>query len=88
MLAPLDRRVNSVVNYDGFKVGDEVAWMDAVNYVQERWHLNIALHQQRVPAPQARRGPRGTDARQQGVRERRGGRGEALITSSAACASP
>ena len=35
MLALLDRRVNSVVNCDGFKVADDVAtYIVAVNYVQ------------------------------------------------------
>jgi len=35
--------VNSVVDYDGFKVGDEAAtYIDAVNYLQERCCLRVA----------------------------------------------
>lgn len=35
--------MNSVVDYDGFKVGDEVAtYIDAVMYVQERCKLRVA----------------------------------------------
>jgi propionate CoA-transferase len=46
LLAPLGRRVNSIVNYDGFKVDDEVAatYMDGVKYVQERYYLKVARY--------------------------------------------
>jgi len=41
LLAPLGRRVNSVVNYDRFQL-DEAAvdeYADAIRYVQERYYL-------------------------------------------------
>jgi propionate CoA-transferase len=46
LLAPLGRRVHSIVNYEGFRVDDDVApaYMDAVKYVQERYYLSVARY--------------------------------------------
>lgn len=44
LLGPLQRRVNSIVNYEGFTVDDEAteAYMDAVQYVQNRYYLKVS----------------------------------------------
>jgi propionate CoA-transferase len=44
LLEPLGRRVNSIVNYEGFSVDDDVldAYMDAVKYVEERYYLRVS----------------------------------------------
>ena len=46
LLAPLGRRVNSIVNYDRFVVDDDVtdAYMDAVRYVEERYYLKVTRY--------------------------------------------
>jgi acyl CoA:acetate/3-ketoacid CoA transferase len=46
LLAPLGKRVNSVVNYDRFTVDDDVtsAYMDAVKYVEERYYLKVSRY--------------------------------------------
>ena len=46
LLAPLDKRVNSVVNYEGFSVDDDAAaaYMDAVKYVEERYYLKVSRY--------------------------------------------
>ena len=46
LLAPLNRRVNSVVNYEGFSVDEDAAtaYMDAVKYVEERYYLKVARY--------------------------------------------
>ena len=46
LLAPLGRRVNSVVNYEGFSVDDDAAaaYMDAVKYVEERYYLKVSRY--------------------------------------------
>ena len=46
LLAPLGKRVNSVVNYDRFTVDDDVtaAYMDAVKYVEERYYLKVTRY--------------------------------------------
>ena len=56
LLGPLGKRVNSIVNYEGFTVDDDVidAYMDAVKYVEKTYYLSVALHERRIPAPQAR----------------------------------
>jgi propionate CoA-transferase len=44
MLGPLGKRVNSVVNYEGFSVDDDVmqAYMDAVKYVEQTYYLKVS----------------------------------------------
>jgi propionate CoA-transferase len=44
LLAPLGRRVNSIVNYEGFTVDDDAmqAYMDAVKYVEQRYYLKVS----------------------------------------------
>ena len=44
LLGPLGRRVNSIVNYEGFSVDDDAmaAYMDAVRYVEERYYLKVS----------------------------------------------
>ena len=44
LLAPLGRRVNSIVNYEGFTVDDEAmdAYMDAVRYVEKKYYLKVS----------------------------------------------
>jgi propionate CoA-transferase len=44
LLAPLQRRVNSIVNYEGFSVDDEAmdAYMNAVQYVETRYYLKVS----------------------------------------------
>jgi propionate CoA-transferase len=46
LLAPLGHRVNAIVNYDGFRVDDDVmpAYMDAVKYVAERYYVNVTRY--------------------------------------------
>jgi propionate CoA-transferase len=41
---PLGRRVNSIVNYEGFSVDDEAmdAYMDAVRYVEKTYYLKVS----------------------------------------------
>ena len=56
----IGRRVALVVNYDGFELDPEVAdaYAAMVADLQERYYTPVALHHQRLPAPQARRRPR------------------------------
>ena len=44
LLAPLGKRVNSIVNYEGFSVDDEAmdAYMNAVQYVETRYYLKVS----------------------------------------------
>ena len=44
LLEPLGRRVNSVVNYEGFSVDDDAmdAYMDAVRYVADKYYLKVS----------------------------------------------
>ena len=44
MLGPLGRRVNSIVNYEGFTVDDDAtaAYMDAVQYVEKTYYLKVS----------------------------------------------
>jgi propionate CoA-transferase len=44
LLGPLGRRVNSIVNYEGFTVDDEAteAYMDAVRYVEKKYYLKVS----------------------------------------------
>jgi len=44
LLGPLGRRVNSIVNYEGFTVDDEAmtAYMDAVKYVEQKYYLKVS----------------------------------------------
>ena len=44
LLGPLGRRVNSIVNYEGFSVDDEAmdAYMDAVRYVEKTYYLKVS----------------------------------------------
>ncbi|HET9977677.1 MAG TPA: CoA-transferase [Burkholderiaceae bacterium] len=44
LLAPLGRRVNSIVNYEGFSVDDEAmdAYMDAVHHVEATYYLKVS----------------------------------------------
>ena len=46
LLAPLGHRVNAIVNYDGFRVDDDVmtAYRDAVKYVAERYYVNVTRY--------------------------------------------
>lgn len=46
LLGPLGRRVNAIVNYDGFLVDDEAmpAYMDAVKYVSDRYYVNVTRY--------------------------------------------
>ena len=76
LLGPLGKRVNSIVNYDRFSVDDEVmdAYLDVVRYVEKTYYLEgVALHQQRLHAPQARQGARAA-RRCRPTSSRRGGR--------------
>ena len=44
LLEPLGKRVNSIVNYEGFSVDDDVmdAYMDAVGYVEKKYYLKVS----------------------------------------------
>jgi propionate CoA-transferase len=44
LLEPLGRRVNSIVNYEGFSVDDDAmaAYMDAVKYVEQKYYLKVS----------------------------------------------
>ncbi|MBM3521843.1 MAG: acyl CoA:acetate/3-ketoacid CoA transferase, partial [Alphaproteobacteria bacterium] len=44
LLKPLGKRVNSIVNYEGFSVDDEAmeAYMDAVRYVERSYYLKVS----------------------------------------------
>jgi propionate CoA-transferase len=44
LLGPLGKRVNSVVNYEGFSVDDDAmaAYMDAVKYVEQTYYLRVS----------------------------------------------
>jgi propionate CoA-transferase len=44
LLGPLGRRVNSIVNYEGFSVDDDAmeAYMDAVRYVEKTYYLKVS----------------------------------------------
>jgi propionate CoA-transferase len=44
LLGPLGRRVNSIVNYEGFTVDDDAsdAYMDAVKYVEKTYYLKVS----------------------------------------------
>jgi propionate CoA-transferase len=44
LLGPLGKRVNSIVNYEGFSVDDEAmeAYMDAVRYVEKTYYLKVS----------------------------------------------
>ena len=44
MLEPLGKRVNSIVNYEGFSVDEDAmaAYMDAVRYVEKRYYLKVS----------------------------------------------
>jgi len=44
LLEPLGRRVNSIVNYEGFTVDDDAmqAYMDAVKYVEQKYYLKVS----------------------------------------------
>ena len=44
LLEPLDRRVNSIVNYEGFTVDDDAtqAYMDAIKYVEQKYYLKVS----------------------------------------------
>jgi propionate CoA-transferase len=44
LLEPLAKRVNSIVNYEGFTVDDEAmeAYMDAVRYVEKKYYLKVS----------------------------------------------
>ena len=46
LLAPLGKRVNSIVNYDRFVVDDDAtdAYMDAVRYVEEKYYLKVTRY--------------------------------------------
>lgn len=46
LLSPLGKRVNSVVNYEGFVVDDDAAsaYMDAVKYVEDRYYLKVSRY--------------------------------------------
>jgi propionate CoA-transferase len=44
LLEPLGKRVNSIVNYEGFSVDDDAteAYMDAVRYVEKKYYLKVS----------------------------------------------
>jgi propionate CoA-transferase len=44
LLKPLGKRVNSIVNYEGFSVDDDAmdAYMDAVRYVEKTYYLKVS----------------------------------------------
>ena len=44
LLEPLGKRVNSIVNYEGFTVDDDAmgAYMDAVRYVETKYYLKVS----------------------------------------------
>ena len=44
LLGPLGKRVNSIVNYEGFTVDDDAmqAYMDAVKYVEQTYYLKVS----------------------------------------------
>jgi propionate CoA-transferase len=44
LLEPLAKRVNSIVNYEGFSVDDDAmeAYMDAVRYVEKKYYLKVS----------------------------------------------
>jgi len=46
LLGPLGRRVNSIVNYDGFTIDDEAVadYMDAVRYVEQTYYIKVSRY--------------------------------------------
>jgi propionate CoA-transferase len=46
LLGPLGRRVNSIVNYDGFSIDDDAIhdYMDAVRYVEQMYYLKVSRY--------------------------------------------
>ena len=44
LLEPLGKRVNSIVNYEGFSVDDDAmdAYMDAVRYVEKKYYIKVS----------------------------------------------
>jgi propionate CoA-transferase len=44
LLGPLGKRVNSIVNYEGFSVDDDAmeAYMDAVRYVEKKYYIKVS----------------------------------------------
>ena len=44
LLEPLGKRVNAIVNYEGFSVDDDAndAYMDAVRYVEKKYYLTVS----------------------------------------------
>jgi len=46
LLGPLGRRVNSIVNYDGFSLDDDAVgdYMDAVRYVEQTYYLKVSRY--------------------------------------------
>jgi propionate CoA-transferase len=44
LLEPLGKRVNSIVNYEGFTVDDDAmdVYMDAVRYVEKKYYLKVS----------------------------------------------
>lgn len=46
LLSPLAKRVNSIVNYDGFSIDDDVVadYMEAVRYVEQTYYLKVSRY--------------------------------------------
>jgi len=46
LLGPLGRRVNSIVNYDGFSIDDDAVadYMEAVRYVEQTYYLKVSRY--------------------------------------------
>jgi len=46
LLGPLGRRVNSIVNYDGFTIDDEAVadYMEAVRYVEQTYYIKVSRY--------------------------------------------
>ena len=46
LLGPLGKRVNSIVNYDGFSIDDDAVhdYMDAVRYVEQTYYLKVSRY--------------------------------------------
>jgi propionate CoA-transferase len=44
LLEPLGKRVNSIVNYEGFTVDEDAmeAYMDAVRYVEKKYYVKVS----------------------------------------------
>jgi propionate CoA-transferase len=44
LIGPLAKRVNCIVNYEGFSVDDDAmpAYMDAVRYVEQKYYLKVS----------------------------------------------